>query len=167
MFSICGRRRQRLWRPARQSRASDNTMPACDTSRPCPRKHNPAPGHQLRVRALAARARAVNGNDNVFHSFFCSRQSYDRRKLFQRRSQSAATDHSANNSFKSSFRPVLASRIVAPKPFGGGAASFWKKFGNVFFTQAGFLILMPGTFNPRTAKHIAMRWSLWVSISAP
>ena len=49
---------------------------------------------------------------------------------------------------------------LAPSPFGGGAASFWKKFGNVFFTHAGFLIFIPGTFNPRIAKHIAMRWSL-------
>jgi len=55
------------------------------------------------------------------------------------------------------FRPDAASKIVAPNPFGGGVASFWKKFGNVFFTHAGFLIFMPGTFNPKTAKHIAMR----------
>src|ERR1035438_355661 len=60
--------------------------------------------------------------------------------------------YSANKSSNPSFRPVLASKIVAPRPFGGGAASFWKKFGNVFFTHAGFLILMPGTFNPRSEE---------------
>ena len=38
--------------------------------------------------------------------------------------------------------------------------TFWKKFGNVFFTHAGLIMRMPGTFNPRIAKHIAMRWSL-------
>ena len=53
-----------------------------------------------------------------------------------------------------------ATLVAGAWPWGGAAASFWKKFGNVFFTHAGFLSFMPGTFNPRIAKHIAMRWSL-------
>src|SRR5208283_4552932 len=129
------------------------------------------PGHELRVRALAARARAINGDDNrLFQVFPRSRRCETADKIISPslpRSHERGYSHSANNSSSFSFRPVFASRIVAPRPFGGGAASFWKKFGNVFFTQAGFLILMPGTFNPRIAKHIAMRWSLYVSISAP
>src|SRR5262245_20728091 len=64
---------------------------------------------------------------------------------------------STNNSSTPILRSVLASRIVTPRPCGGAEASFWKKFGNVFFTHEGFLILMPGTFNPRIEKHIAMR----------
>ena len=42
--------------------------------------------------------------------------------------------------------------MAAPSPRGGGAASFWKKFGNVFFTQAGFLSLMPGNFQSQNRK---------------
>src|ERR1035437_4070406 len=89
-----------------------------------------------------------------------SRQSAE--NLFSQR-PSAETPlqlQSANKSSPLNFLvrwPFLISQISAPKPCGGGAASFWKKFGNVFFTQAGFVIFMPGTFNPRIAKHIAMR----------
>lgn len=65
--------------------------------------------------------------------------------------------HSAKSSSCPSTRPVCPSKIVTPSPCGGAAASFWKKFGNVFFTQLGFRNLIPGTFRPSTAKHIAMR----------
>src|SRR5579883_511955 len=74
---------------------------------------------------------------------------------------------SAKSSSGPSWRPVRAFTTVAPSPAGGLAASLLKKLGNVFFTHPGFLILIPGTFNPRIAKHIAILWSLYVSISAP
>ena len=62
---------------------------------------------------------------------------------------------------------VATSTIVAPRPPGAGAASLAKKFGNVLRTQAGSLRRMPGTASPSVAKHMATRWSSYVSISAP
>ena len=64
---------------------------------------------------------------------------------------------SACRSAGSSRRPSGTLRTLAPIPSGTAAASFWKKFGNVFFTHDGFLIFSPGTCKPRVAKHIAMR----------
>ncbi len=48
---------------------------------------------------------------------------------------------------------------LIPNPAGGFAASFSKKFGNVFRTQSGFRIFIPGTTSPSIAKHIAILWS--------
>jgi len=42
----------------------------------------------------------------------------------------------------------------------GRGGEFLEKVRERLFDARGFLILMPGTFNPRMAKHIAMRWSL-------
>src|SRR5207248_1544784 len=56
-------------------------------------------GHELRVGALAAGARAIDGDDD---------------RLL----------HSANNSSKPSLRLVVPSRMAAPSPSGGAAASF-------------------------------------------
>ena len=89
-------------------------------------------GDDLGVRAFATGAGAVDSDDN--------RVAHD----------------SANNSSPASDCPS-ASRISTPNPLGGAAASFWKKLGNVFRTQAGSRRRMPGTFSPSIAKHIAMR----------
>ena len=90
-------------------------------------------GDEFRVGAFAAGAGAVDGDDE-------------------------GIAHSAFRASPTRGRPA-ASRISAPTPCGGGAASFWKKLGKVLRTQAGSRSFMPGTLRPRMAKHIAMRWS--------
>jgi len=44
------------------------------------------------------------------------------------------------------------------RPAGGAGGSFWKKL-EMSFSRTQDFDLMPGTFNPRIAKHMAMRWS--------
>jgi len=56
------------------------------------------------------------------------------------------------------FPPRLRIQNCRAQACGGGAASFRKKFGNVFFTHAGFLNADAGNFQSQNRKkHIAIR----------
>ena len=121
-------------------------------------------GDAFGVGALAAGAGAVDGDDDgVTHSLFLLllinpnlNPSVQTPIKIKSRITIKNRFQSANNSSCDNVRPVFPSRIFAPRPCGGNAASFWKKFGKRFFHARRILDFYSGNFqsqNRKTHRH--------------